>query len=135
MDHPYNALTQNSYSGKNVDTLCAAAKAHGYTDPRWLTFRQALKLGLCVRKGEKAPARVIKVVTGPAPRDDDGKGRKRRQRAGLRSYSVFNMEQTAPLAKPPSIEDDKPTTYTLTPKVHPGWGHAEGIGAGGHRNS
>ncbi len=96
---PYNALTGNSYSGGNVQTLRAAAKDCGYTDPRWITFRQALKLGLCVRKGEKAPARIIKVVTGSKARaTEDGKGSKRIKVSGVRAYSVFNMEQTAPLA-------------------------------------
>ncbi len=38
-----------------------------------------------------------------------------------------------------AMTDDEPaekvTTYTIIPRVHPGWGHAEGRGTGGHCDS
>lgn len=44
------------YSGINVLLLWAEACAKGYSAPIWMTFRQALELGGCVRNGEHAPA-------------------------------------------------------------------------------
>src|SRR3546814_3118345 len=41
------------YRGINVLTLWVAAMTKGYASPHWLTFKQALALGGCVRKGEK----------------------------------------------------------------------------------
>jgi antirestriction protein ArdC len=70
----------------------------GYASPHWLTFKQALALGGCVRKGEKGSTVVYanKIVVG------DGKGGEasneqsedgRRQVAFLKRYTVFNSEQ------------------------------------------
>lgn len=41
------------YKGINVLMLWAASVGRGYSCPIWLTFKQALELGGCVRKGEK----------------------------------------------------------------------------------
>ncbi|KKN10593.1 hypothetical protein LCGC14_1035050 [marine sediment metagenome] len=97
MQTPYNALTGTLYSGKNIDTLLRAMAAGGYTDPQFVTFRQALKLGRCVCKGQKAAARIVKVVTGTKT-VETAEGKDKRRAVGLRSYSVFNLAQTAPLA-------------------------------------
>ena len=40
------------YRGINVLMLWGAAADHGYACPVWMTFKQALELGGCVRKGE-----------------------------------------------------------------------------------
>ncbi len=42
-----------TYSGINVLTLWASAMERSFAAPIWMTFRQALALGGCVRKGEK----------------------------------------------------------------------------------
>src|SRR3546814_10868384 len=41
------------YRGINVLTLWVAAMTKGYASPHWLTFKHALALGGCVRKGAK----------------------------------------------------------------------------------
>ena len=41
------------YRGINVLMLWGAAIDNGFTAANWLTFKQALGLGGCVRKGEK----------------------------------------------------------------------------------
>ena len=50
---PHNAATGRTYSGINILLLWAAAIGQGRPSHRWLTFKQALSLGGCVRKGEK----------------------------------------------------------------------------------
>jgi antirestriction protein ArdC len=47
---PRNLVTKKSYRGINVFLLLAMS----YESPFWLTFRQTLRLGGSVRKGEKS---------------------------------------------------------------------------------
>lgn len=47
---PINTITKRPYRGGNRFWLAA----QGYTDPRWLTYKQAQSLGAQVRKGEKS---------------------------------------------------------------------------------
>jgi antirestriction protein ArdC len=49
---PRNATTGRAYSGVNVLILWGAVISGGYPNQGWLTFRQALAAGGCVRKGE-----------------------------------------------------------------------------------
>ena len=50
---PRNAVTCRAYSGVNVLILWGAVIDGCYPTQDWLTFRQALAAGGCVRKGEK----------------------------------------------------------------------------------
>jgi antirestriction protein ArdC len=50
---PRNATTGRAYSGVNVLILWGAVISGGYPSQGWLTFRQALAAGGCVRKGEQ----------------------------------------------------------------------------------
>ena len=50
---PKNATTGRAYSGVNVLILWGAVIARAYPNQGWLTFRQALAAGGCVRKGEQ----------------------------------------------------------------------------------
>jgi antirestriction protein ArdC len=50
---PRNALTARAYSGVNVLILWGEVIAKGWPSQSWLTFRQALDAGGCVRKGER----------------------------------------------------------------------------------
>jgi antirestriction protein ArdC len=50
---PRNAVTGRAYSGVNVLILWGAVVDGCYPSQDWLTFRQALAAGGCVRKGEK----------------------------------------------------------------------------------
>jgi hypothetical protein len=49
---PKNAATHRHYSGINVLILWGAVIDRGFSTQNWLTFRQALRLGGSVRKGE-----------------------------------------------------------------------------------
>ncbi|WP_426291312.1 ArdC family protein [Sphingomonas sp. TWP1-3-1] len=85
------------YRGINVLSLWVAAMTKGYASPHWLTFKQALALGGCVRKGEKGSvvvyANKIEVRDEKADQGreqgEDGK----KQVAFLKRYTVFNAEQ------------------------------------------
>ena len=50
---PRNATTGLAYSGVNVLILWGAVITRAYPHQGWLTFRQALAAGGCVRKGEQ----------------------------------------------------------------------------------
>ena len=50
---PRNAVTGRAYSGVNVLILWGAVIEGCYPSQDWLTFRQALAAGGCVRKGER----------------------------------------------------------------------------------
>lgn len=83
---PTNAITGVEYAGKNFALLCAAATQ--YPTAEFLTFKQALSINRCVRKGEHG-FRILKVV------ENEGKDGKTRR--GIRGYTVFNIAQTDPL--------------------------------------
>lgn len=85
------------YRGINVLTLWVAAMTKGYASPHWLTFKQAIALGGCVRKGEKGSTVVYanKIVVDDAKGDQAGKRGEdgKREVAFLKRYTVFNAEQ------------------------------------------
>lgn len=52
----HNAI---AYRGINILMLWITAMDRGYTSNRWMTYRQALELGGCVRKGEKTTRTIF----------------------------------------------------------------------------
>ena len=82
---PRNCLSQKPYRGINVFLLIAM----GYESPLWLTFRQALKLGGSVRKGEKA----CPVVFWKQLQIEDKESGEMERIPLLRYYHVFNVSQ------------------------------------------
>ena len=55
---PKNAATGRQYSGINILILWVACMERGFSTQRWLSFRQALKIGAHVKKGEKGTTAV-----------------------------------------------------------------------------
>jgi antirestriction protein ArdC len=109
---PYNATSQRRYSGVNVLLLWDAALSRGYRSCAWLTFRQAMGLGGHVKKGEHGCSIVY--ASSFTKSDTDAKtGEETEKRIPfLKSYSVFNVEQTEGLpsqvyqvAEPKPLED------------------------------
>jgi antirestriction protein ArdC len=91
---PYNATSQRRYSGVNVLLLWDAALTRGYPSNAWLTFRQALGLGGHVKKGEHGCS-IVYASSFTKRETDEASGEERdRQVPFLKSYSVFNIEQT-----------------------------------------
>lgn len=100
---PMNAVTGHHYSGINIPILWHAADVHGYPTNAWLTFKQALEKGACVRKGEKG-TQVVFTKRLSVKRDDDTD--EERQISMLRAFTVFNVAQVdglPPPADPPEL--------------------------------
>lgn len=86
---PRNAKSGRAYRGLNVWWLLMAGRAKGYTDPRWLTFKQAREAGGSVRKGERGT--LVAFFQPPIrPDDEHPEGRP----PFWTTYTVFNVEQT-----------------------------------------
>lgn len=84
------------YRGINVLMLWGAALDHGFTGSTWLTFKQALELGGCVRKGEKGSTVVYAgSLTRTSPNETgEATGEDSEQRIPfLKGYTVFNVDQ------------------------------------------
>jgi antirestriction protein ArdC len=89
----------------------------GYRTPRYLTFKQALELGGCVRKGERGTKVyfVKKLQVRDKGADDDTTTR---IVPLLREYTVFNVDQceslperiVAPVAAKPCNPDERSAT-------------------------
>ena len=80
------------YSGINILMLWASSIEQGFTSPSWMTFKQALELNACVRKGEKGSLVVYANSVTKAERNDAGEEIEREIHF-LKGYTVFNVEQ------------------------------------------
>lgn len=109
---PVNAHSGRPYSGCNILLLWAS----GYSDPRWMTFKQALARGGCVRKGEHGTPIVYWSFV---VRDEEDGPKKI---AFAKAFTVFNVEQIDGLdiGAPPAVE---PSTGTVADEL------AEHVGA------
>jgi antirestriction protein ArdC len=100
---PTSASTGKAYRGINTWLLSLSAEAAGYNSPYWLTFNQAKALGGNVRKGEKGTLVVlwkrIKIADTEAAEDGATK-----VIPLLRSYTVFNLDQTENVTLPPRFD-------------------------------
>ncbi|MBX9637060.1 MAG: ssDNA-binding domain-containing protein, partial [Nitrosomonas sp.] len=98
---PVNPTTGKRYRGINSLNLMSLA----YTDPRWLTYKQALSLGAQVRKGEKSTLVQYWKFTDERIKTDDNnnpvlntegqpiKERVRLERPRVFYAAVFNAQQ------------------------------------------
>ncbi len=89
-----NATTERPYHGVNTLLLCVETLRHGYDDPRWLTYKQARKLGGHVRKGEHGTRIVFWKFLERAERDPETGQTELRRVPMARAYTVFCVEQT-----------------------------------------
>ena len=108
----YNMFTGKPFQGINQLRLAS----HGYTDPRWITFRQAKQLGGHVKMGERGhnfvwwkreqEVDVIDPATGKPKLDNNGNTIKQTvslQVPRMEVGRIFNASQCAGL---PSLESD-----------------------------
>jgi len=98
---PINPTTGKRYRGINSLNLMSRA----YTDPRWLTYKQATSIGAQVRKGEKSTLVQYWKFTGDHIKKDDSgnpvlnaagepiKDQVRLERPRVFYASVFNAQQ------------------------------------------
>ncbi|MGH6910711.1 MAG: ArdC family protein [Phenylobacterium sp.] len=84
--------TGEPYNGINVLLLWAAAVDRGFAAPTWMTFRQALALGGCVRKGEHGATVVYADRLTREETDEQGED-VARTIPFLKAYAVFNVAQ------------------------------------------
>jgi antirestriction protein ArdC len=106
---PHNAGTGRPYSGINVLILWSAVIEGGFSSQRWLTYRQAQAIGGNVRRGEKGTTVCYADRFTPRSEEEaaESEGRDARQRAFLKRFTVFNVDQCEGL----------PETLTATPAL------------------
>jgi antirestriction protein ArdC len=99
------------YRGINVLMLWGEAMTKGYAAPIWMTFRQALELNACVRKGEKGSLVVYANSITRTETDTDTGEESEAQIHYMKGYTVFNVEQI----------DGLPAQYyaTAAPQIDP----------------
>jgi hypothetical protein len=78
--------------GINVVLLWSEAVSRGFTSPMWMTFKQSLKLGGHVRKGERGTMVVYANKITKTETDDNGDDVERTV-PFLRAYTVFCVDQ------------------------------------------
>lgn len=98
----------DAYKGINILMLWAMAHIRGFNSARWMTFKQALDLGGCVKKGEKATKSVF---YGSIEREDettpDGEDTKRKIHFA-KTNNVFNADQIEGLPEDYYIHPEPP---------------------------
>lgn len=94
---PKSLTTKKDYRGINVFLL----GSQGYTNPYWLTFRQAKRLDGHIRRGEKATPIVFwKWIERETEQADEAGKRVLTSAPMLRYYHVFNLEQCEGIESP-----------------------------------
>lgn len=91
---PRNAVSGKCYRGGNLWFLLFAGMARGYSDPRWMTYKQAEALGGNVKKGEKATPVFFYKQLSRETVNETGETVETRGAMLMRLYWVFNVEQT-----------------------------------------
>jgi len=92
---PRNAVSNRAYSGINVLILWGEVIARGHASQGWLTFRQALDAGGCVRKGEHGVGVVYADRFTPEAEKERAavEGGAARAVPFLKRFTVFNVAQ------------------------------------------
>ena len=92
---PCNAVTGRRYSGINILLLWGAVIERGYASQGWLTFRQAIDAGGCVRKGERGVTVVYADRFTPEQERERARsdGDDPRTIPFLKRFTLFNIDQ------------------------------------------
>ncbi len=92
---PRNGITGRRYSGINILLLWGAVIERGYPSQGWLTFRQALAAGGCVRRGERGTTVVY--ADRFTPKAEQARAAETGEEPGkvafLKRFTVFNLAQ------------------------------------------
>lgn len=110
---PRNPVSGCRYRGANRIRLAWAAGKHGWGDPRFMTFNQAMSEGWHVRKGEKGTALEVwkeMLRKDPEEEDEDKDERPRRRLCCVGSFTVFNAAQIEGI---PELDIEPPTDSEL----------------------
>ena len=107
---PFNPTTGNEYRGMNAVWLMSRAQTQGFTDARWMTYRQSQEQDARVRKGEKGTPiqfwkwqglEAVKDASGKPVLDQEGqlvRQMVRYERPRVMGAVVFNAQQIDGLA-------------------------------------
>lgn len=113
---PANYTTGATYSGINIMLLWASASKQGFTDGRWLTYKQAEAKGAQVRKGEKGTTAIFYKTL--EKEDEQGETTKIPM---LKTFTVFNVQQIDGLPLETAEQETspiaEPTTFESIPRV------------------
>lgn len=91
---PYNHDTKVPYTGTNIIILWSSKAKHNFPSNQWLTFKQAVKKGLKIKKGSKSTTIVRcgtfdkKVLNAETGEEEEKNLR------FLKTFNVFNLAQT-----------------------------------------
>ena len=111
---PYNPTTGNEYRGMNAVWLLSQSQTRGFTDARWMTYRQSQEQDAQVRKGEKGTPiqfwkwqglEPVKDANGKPILDQEGQPVRqmvRYERPRVMGAVVFNAEQIEGLPPAPA---------------------------------
>jgi antirestriction protein ArdC len=110
IDAHRNPVSGTIYRGVNPMLLEMSAMSQGFSDPRWMTFKQARSKGGAVRKGSQGTTVVFWKTVPVKGEDADGNVTKKAVPM-LRHYTVFNVEQIDGLDLEPLEDAD----YTFEP--------------------
>ncbi|MGJ3434913.1 ArdC family protein [Serratia sp. Je.1.23.a] len=100
---PSNYSTGAAYSGMNIMLLWCSASKQGFSDSRWMTYKQAKAEGGQVRKGEHGTTAIF--YTTLEKENDAGEVE---HIPMLKTFNVFNVQQIDGLAL---------TTETVSPEA------------------
>ena len=102
---PFNPATLKRFKGLNAIQLKSVAQEKGYSDPRWMSFQAANKIGAKIRKGERGTRveclRFPKSQGKDAPEAAAGDKQKEPPKVSHQTYVVFNAEQ---IERMPALE-------------------------------
>lgn len=87
---PSNYATGVAYSGMNIMLLWCSASKQGFSDSRWMTYKQAQVAGGQVRKGEHGTTAIFYTTL----EKENGTGEVE-QIPMLKTFTVFNVQQIA----------------------------------------
>ncbi|HEN3641775.1 TPA: DUF1738 domain-containing protein [Yersinia enterocolitica] len=100
---PSNYATGVAYSGMNIMLLWCSASKQGFSDSRWMTYKQSQAAGGQVRKGEHGTTAIF--YTTLEKENDAGEVE---HIPMLKTFTVFNVQQIDGLAL---------TTETVSPEA------------------
>ena len=96
MAAPHNPVTGVTYRGGNRTHLLGMAMIHGYTDPRWVTFKNLEAAGWRLREGERSCViehwKMKRIKTDRDAPDNDPDAYEVIPSFN-RAYPVFNLSQ------------------------------------------
>ena len=107
---PFNPATLKRFKGLNAIQLRSVAQEKGYSDPRWMSFQAANKIGAKIRKGEKGTrVESLKFAPRSETRSSSGSGetdkKQEQPKVSHQTYVVFNAEQ---IERMPALEKQLP---------------------------